>query len=350
MNEVFLDKDFKKRVIGLDVLRLLLMFMICMLHVLNQGGMLWESAHYSASYKTLWFLYTASFCSVNAFGILSGYVSKNSKHDYSKIIYMWLQVYFYSFILSLALYLFQLDSEINISIIKESFFPVLFNRYWYFSSYFPLFFVMPFIDKTLNDISEKQSIYLLVFIFFVSAYEIVNGPFKLSRGYSFIWITILYIVGILIRRIRLFDRINNIYLVLLWTICIFFTWFLVVYRGNDLFFNLVSPLALLEGIILNVLFSRIKIKSLYFSKVSKYAFGIYLFQCNRDVFRNLKDALVNYVSDNVFLTVLYALLFSSIIFILGLIIDRVRFVLFEIIRVKPISVKTCNMLKNIFHK
>lgn len=85
---------------GIDLLRLALMFMVCMLHTLGQGGILNASAEGTNAYRAYWFLEILSYCAVDGFAVISGYAASNRPRKYDKIVNMWFQAFFYSFILT----------------------------------------------------------------------------------------------------------------------------------------------------------------------------------------------------------------------------------------------------------
>ena len=64
-----------KRNYGIDLLRIILMYMVCMLHTLGQGGVLDACQIGTIEYKTYWFLEIFSYCAVDGFGIISGYMA-----------------------------------------------------------------------------------------------------------------------------------------------------------------------------------------------------------------------------------------------------------------------------------
>ena len=75
-----------KRNYGIDALRILSMFMVVVLHVLGQGGMLSGSEPGSLKYWTLWFLEIACFCATDCFALISGYVMYKSKPRLSRAV------------------------------------------------------------------------------------------------------------------------------------------------------------------------------------------------------------------------------------------------------------------------
>ena len=88
-----------KRNIGIDALKILSMFMIVILHILGQGGILATLPQFSMRYNISWLIEIMCLCSVNCFAITSGYLSAEKKYTYKGILNLWLQVIFYSLVL-----------------------------------------------------------------------------------------------------------------------------------------------------------------------------------------------------------------------------------------------------------
>ncbi len=162
--------------------------------------------------------------------------------------------------------------------------PVTHTRFWYFTAFFALYFVMPVFNKFFLALSKKtaQKSLIVAFILF-SILETFYVPFHTEAGYSFIWLAILYCIGILAQRAELFKKKKTWILLILWGACIAFTWLKFLWSGSGELINYVSPTILLSGIIMVVLFSRLNLKGTIISKLSPLAFGIYLFQMNEVV-------------------------------------------------------------------
>ena len=132
----------QERNYGIDALRLVLMYMVCMLHTLGQGGIL-KSSGLGVEMKVFWLLGIASFCAVDGFALISGYMATDKPCNYSKLVDMWFQAFFYSFIVTIILTGIGLNDSLGIKDIIKIAFPVTFNKFWYFTAYFALFFVVP---------------------------------------------------------------------------------------------------------------------------------------------------------------------------------------------------------------
>lgn len=85
-----------KRNYGIELLRILSMTMIVILHTLRWGGIMDHIAPGSLGEHLGYILETATFCCVNCFAMISGYVMCHSKNRFSRLLLLWLQVMFYS--------------------------------------------------------------------------------------------------------------------------------------------------------------------------------------------------------------------------------------------------------------
>ena len=78
---------------GIDLIRIISMYMIVILHVLGQGGILWNLEKLSFRYNISWLLEIFCYCSVTCYALITGYVMNNGKFKYKKIINLWSGVY-----------------------------------------------------------------------------------------------------------------------------------------------------------------------------------------------------------------------------------------------------------------
>ena len=136
----------KNRNLGIDLLRIVSMYMVVILHVLGHGGILRNLEVLSLSYCVLWLLEITCYCAVNCYALITGYVMVNSKFKYKKIFYLWLDVLFWRLLLTFIMN-FMFPDLVGKKDFLYSVFNVMFNSYWYFSSYFALFFFIPFITQ-----------------------------------------------------------------------------------------------------------------------------------------------------------------------------------------------------------
>lgn len=342
----------KERNYGIDLLRLVLMYMVCMLHTLKQGGILEACDPGSAGYKAFWLLEVFSFCAVDGFAIISGYMAKDKPCKYDKIINMWFQVFFYSFIVTLIFTLVGVnDSWGKIDIIKSAL-PVTTERFWYFTAFFALFLATPILNKFIFSIDTNTA--KKCFIIFIVLFAVMGNlgdPFQSKSGYSTIWLVVLYCVGALAKKIQLFESKKSITLILMWAASILVTWAAYVFLDIKQLVRYISPTILLNGMIMVILFSRLKLKGTIISKLSPLAFGIYLFQLNQVVWSKLiKGSFAFVASKNLAIGILYSFAFAFLIFISGLIVEAIRSKAAQLLRLPLLSKKIAELFDKMIVK
>ena len=86
-----IEEKMKKRNYGIDLLRLVAMYMIVILHVLGNGGVL--EATNGLKNSLAWFMEIGSYCAVNCYAIISGYVcyhEQEKEYHYEKFLHFWI--------------------------------------------------------------------------------------------------------------------------------------------------------------------------------------------------------------------------------------------------------------------
>ena len=104
--EQVVDKN-NARNYGIDLLRIVSMFLVCLIHVLGHGGVLGATSRLSAEYEIAWFLGICAFCAINCFAMISGYVGFNKKFKFSNLVNLWLQVVFYSVLITCGFFIYK---------------------------------------------------------------------------------------------------------------------------------------------------------------------------------------------------------------------------------------------------
>ena len=341
----------EQRNYGIDLLRLVLMFMICILHILGKGGILSSCVKGNIQYNIYWFLEVFSFCAVDAFAIISGYTANNKPRKYDKLVNMWFQIFFYCFILTLLFMALGINKNYNVDLIKNAL-PITYEAFWYMSAYFILFLVMPILNSYLFSIDDKiaKKMIIIIAILF-SIMGIIGEPFGTFNGYSAIWLIVLYCLGFLAKKVKMFEEKRNSTLIILWILSLIITWFVYIYFNDKILINYVSPTILLNGLLMVILFSRIKLKGNIISKISPLALGIYLFQLNCVIWEVYINKSFEFIANmNVFLGVGLILLFASCLFILGLVVEFIRTKLASLIKLSLLSKKIIDYLDKLLDK
>ena len=342
-----------KRNYGIDLLRIISMINIINLHINLFSGQL--SLNYtSPKFYSIWRSEVFSFCAVDCFGLISGIVGYK-RYKFSNLIYIWIQLCFYS--TSISLFLF-IKNQINIKDLFLSLFPILIKRHWYINAYFSMYLLLPFINHGINSLNRKIYKNLIIFfIFFFSFHNFIaiifgdNDCHFLLNGYSSMWLTILYIIGafygkyILIKK-NTIDIISFILYILIYISCSFLSSeikFKLIKKKSkkpNILISYNSPTILFQAISLILCISRINIKNTFTKKIISFltplnfsALLIHsrLFRTKIKIIKSLFKFVNEFKSDKIFFKI-YGL--SIIIYFLCIFIDYFRLIFFKLFKVR----------------
>ena len=342
-------KKFERN-LGIDFLRIVSMLMIVVLHVLGQGGVLNSSIPLSSNYKVAWLMETASYCAVNCYALISGYVGYKSKPKLSSITGIWLQVAFYT--VGIGVIAAPIFDNFDKSYVLKTFFPVSNNFYWYFTAYFCIYFFTPFFNKIIKEVSDKRlkNLAILLFLMFsVLPTFAKQDLFFTNKGYSALWLAVLYILGGIIAKCELFKKLNSFLLFLIYIASVALSWGVKIYCEsknpplNDLrniFISYTSPTIIISAIALLVWFSKMKIGKISGAIIKFFApltFGIYLVHVNKVIWNNfMKNRFVEFSDYTVFKLIIAVIIAVFLIFIVCAIIEFIRIQLFKLFRINKL--------------
>ncbi|MDO4475938.1 MAG: acyltransferase [Lachnospiraceae bacterium] len=185
---------------GIDLLRIVSMFMIVCLHVLGQGGAMRRLSSRPATYNAAWLLEVLCFGSVNLYGMISGYVGIRTDFKAGRILRIFFQLYFYSILMTGITWLIS-PALVDREIVIGSLFPLSMNTYWYMSAYVVAFVFSPFVNRMIRALSdwEKRVLAgLLIGVFSIWTFMpriLETDTMSLVAGYSFVWLEVLYVLG-----------------------------------------------------------------------------------------------------------------------------------------------------------
>lgn len=341
----------KERNYGIDLLRIVAMLMICLLHVISFGGVLPSIPEGSVNSAALNLLKVCTLCAVNCFALISGYAATDKPIKYSKIVNMWFQAFFYSFAVSLTLSLVGVGAPLGIKDLIRLALPVTFNQFWYFSSYVLLFFALPILNNylfNLNKTSAQKLFFILIIL--CSILTLLTDPFITNYGYSPLWLMIMYCLGMLAKKIHLFEGRKTYVLIILFVLSTLFTLAFDMYNIH-MFYSYVAPTIVFNALLLVVLFSRIRLKGTIISKISPLVFGVYLFQMSHVIWYELLQNRFAFIAEKPLpLCLLYVFFFAACIFISGLAIEFLRSKLAKVLRIHLLSEKIITWARYLFEK
>lgn len=197
----------KERFKGIDILRIVAMIFIVELHFLGHGGVLKAVSKGTLKYSVAYLYEIISYCGVAIFGIITGFVSySKTTHNVNRIgkfLGLWLEVVFYNLLLTTSILLI-INRSINVRMIIECFFPIARQTYWYFTTYFILFLIIPALNKIIAGNTAVQNTAFLLFEFLMLYYShTITGFFAITM------LTFCYLLGAMIRKYNIHHLIRK---------------------------------------------------------------------------------------------------------------------------------------------
>ena len=193
----------KTREANLDVLRIVSMLLIILLHSIDHSGVL-ERAEVGSTGMYFYVRFTYAMCMVcvNIYVMLSGYFMVNAKFRLHKLITLWMEAAFYSFVLKL---LFMLAGKETFSLfsLASCFFPILTGRYWFLTIYVGMYLISPFLNILIHAMTKKQHSLLNLCLFgimsvWVSIHPVIAGM-NSGGGWGLAWFAVLYLAAAWLR-------------------------------------------------------------------------------------------------------------------------------------------------------
>lgn len=371
----------KERNYGIDLLRMLSMFMVCILHILEQGGVIGASKTLSAQYETAWFMDIAAFCAVNVFALISGYVCIDAKYKYSNGIMLYLKVIFYAIVIT-AVFAFIKPNAVGAGEWVKAFFPVMTYQYWYFSCYVVLFFLIPLLNMGINALSKRQLkvvviALIVLFSFLQTGFKHVlldaywqdeyGEIFNTAEGYSPIWIIVLYIIGAGLKRIGFFEKLSAKKALAGFILAALVTWgfkYIVQYialkvsgenRWELMYFsgrlaNYISPTILFEAVFLLAVFEKIRLPE-FIKRIVKIAspaaFSVYLIHVHQLIWiHGITDRFARFAKLSAPLLALAVIGTALGIYTVCSLIDIIRELIFKALKLKQLVSKIDGLQEN----
>lgn len=339
-----------KRNYGIDLLRILLMQMIVMLHILGDGGVLEAVTPLSLNYNIAWLIESLVYCAVNGYALISGYVHIDAKYKISSLVMLWLQTIFYTIGIMIMAWLINPDLFF-VDDLWDACFPISRGTYWYLSAYVGLFILIPFLNAAIHAIPEQKmkSMILLFFTVFSFYATFCSGdPFTLNKGYSVIWLALLYILGACIKTYGWGTKFSVRKALGIYTITVGISWLVKLliegltmktihsWNGNILI-DYTSPTMVLAATALFLAFQKIKLSSNAIKLVQLFspaAFGVYLIHKQEYVSGHfIRGRFAAFAQQNVIMMVFGVVVAAVIVFVICILIDRIRYQVFRLLRI-----------------
>lgn len=339
-----------ERSTGLDIMRIAAMLGIVMLHVLGVGGVN-VSSNFSVNinYWIIYFMNILAQCSVNLFGVLTGYLSYGKKATKKKrILELIVIVETYSILITLFMIA---RNYVQISSIREiimGIVPSLRGKYWYITCYIVLYLAIPYLNRLIDCIEKNEFKKLcigLVVIFSVIPSIIANDIFGIEYGYSVSWLIVCYFIGAYIRKYGLSIKLNKIRYFFISSMCVLLIRMLLYYllgTKMDYMMSYISPFILFNAVVLLEVGKEMKvIKNTLLKRsiilMSTLTFDIYILHSHVFIFDSfMKDRFAWIAAEPEYLVVLWLALITGLIFVICFAIAIIRMELFKFFKVNNV--------------
>lgn len=352
---------------GIELLRIFAMLLAAVLHILKKGGVITASEGNLAAYSTVWLLEAAAYCAVNCYALISGYVGYSDKPKplrLARCIELWLQVVFYSVIIT-TVYCIAGVGSVGVSNFADAFLPVTSKQYWYFTAYIGMFFFIPLLNALVRRLNRRALVSLCIMLIVVfSLYDTFasfwkKDPLALVGGHSPLWLGVLYIFGAAMKKLRVPESMSSKKALLIYASAAVFTALfkitgdrLLRFVPGSLFVRDTSPTVLLCAAALLVAFARFKPgrKLTEFAVLfAPAAFGVYLLHVSPLVFEHVIGNRFAFIGRLPFPLIPFAVLASAgVILAVGLAADKVRILLFKALGVPKLCRKAEKSIRRLW--
>lgn len=348
-----------------ELLRIIAMFSIIVHHAVVHGIILVpvDKMLANSSWKVVAIYNSISFfgkVGVYIFMLITGYFMINSRISISKVIRIWLPIFFWSVMLtSVVGGVTHTVSKVDMI---HSFFPIFYNAYWFMTAYLVVYLLIPVFNNGINKLTKRQELLLIlvtIFCFVSQNGNEVEWDFRLA---------LVYCIGALIRKHQLLinDKFKKFgiqlmvsSLLLVVGISIVFSYYGFKFKNEQSLFFLfglipggfnVVGLMMALGLFIWIGTFQMKYNTII-NAISSTTFGIYLIHDNW-VVRNLLWTRIldvqKYVNRSPF--VVEKLIFiCCIIFIVASILEYIRRLIFSEFE-KDISIRTEKVILNYLGK
>jgi len=326
---------------NIEILRILSMILIIMHHYSVHGGFVLEPSMISLNKIIVQFLSAGGKLGVNCFILITGYFLIKSSFKFEKLVKLLFSVFAYSASIYTIFVIYGLI-DFNLKQAVKSFFPILFNQYWFATSYVLLYIFSPYLNIFINALDKRKHLNLIILL--IILWSVIPTFTTAELEFSTLgWFATLYIIAAYIRlypnnwfgksKENIYISISTYALILLSIICFNIIGIIISLFGSHATYLMgINKLPLLFcAITLFLGFKNINInnhKSI--NVVASSMFGVYLIHDNNliryllwiDVFKNSSYYVSPYL-------IIHAMIVIFIVFSICVVIDQIKYIFIE---------------------
>jgi len=188
----------KERSSNIELLRIFAILLIVAFHYSFKGGFEFETLSVNKMIINVATMFGE--LGVNIFVLISGYFMMKGTFRWKKVVYMMLQVHFYSW-LSLLIFCKGDIAAVWKCITPWDYFPNIYGLYWYMSCYLVIYILSPYLKRLVQHLSKKEYermliVCLILWCVIPTIFGAQVDDTELFLNYNrFIWLTVVYLIG-----------------------------------------------------------------------------------------------------------------------------------------------------------
>lgn len=345
----------KKRMVSVELLRIISMLMVVMLHYLAKGGLLTPILEeFGEKSYVAWFVESFCIVAVNVYMLISGYFLVEARWKLSRLVELICQVLFYGVGVVAVLLLTGMVSlgELDIYRTSQYVLPISMEHYWFATAYVGMYLFAPILAVGVKAMEKKQlQMSIVLLLFFHSVMKTIM-PIQLTvdeRGYDALWFMCVFLVAAYVRLygIPFFHTVKNGilcyagtamfifgYSMLLRRICLHTGVFKGVvqnaYQYNHLL-NLLAALALFCAFLRWNISGESRVARMI-CRIAPYTFGVYLLHEHIEIRFLWTTWCGADISEAPLPMAVRAVVSVLLVFVIGILVDMLRAKLFEYVK------------------
>lgn len=195
----------KKRVVSIELLRMLAMMMVVMLHYLGKGNLLSDvTQEMSLNGYLAWGMESLSIVAVNVYMLISGYFLVESGFKPARLVELICQVLFYTILVPVVLVSCGIISAEGFTIyhLLLNILPVQMNQYWFITAYVIMYLFSPILSTAAKSMKQEQLKFTIIALLLFFSVSKTILPVELAidnRGNDCVWFLCVFLVAAYIR-------------------------------------------------------------------------------------------------------------------------------------------------------
>lgn len=195
----------KTRNVALDVYRILCMFLITTIHIINYSGLISVVPSGHLNFWLLNGIQVLQVFSISGFTLISAYYLVDKPFKLNRIIKFMLTVIFFSVVIYL-LAMILVRPAFSLILTAKSLFPFITYHYWYPVNYLFLLALSPFLNRLIGTLTQKKLLLGIGVLTVICSVYFHLNPFTETEiflghhTHNLLWFILLYVIAGYLKR------------------------------------------------------------------------------------------------------------------------------------------------------